>query len=121
LSYGDFPEQVKAYNSFAVGIAKKLGAVDFAPDKILWHYTTGSSLLAIIESSSLFATQVSCLNDSTEIRYASKLLQGALDDLRSTFSKDSVAHGFIDNALLHLQEDSEFPAHAGVPLFCVLF
>jgi hypothetical protein len=39
-------------------------------DEIVWHYTTGESLIEIIRTGSLFATQVACLNDTTELRYA---------------------------------------------------
>jgi hypothetical protein len=81
----------------------------------------GSSLLGILDSHSIFATQVSCLNDSTEIRYASKLYQAALDDLRSTVANDSIAYRFIEGALLQLREDVEFPAHAGMPYFVTCF
>jgi Protein of unknown function (DUF2971) len=36
----------------------------------LYHYTTGENLIRIIESQELWATQVSCLNDTTELVYA---------------------------------------------------
>jgi hypothetical protein len=49
-----------------------------APDKVVWHYTNGDGLIGIIESGSIFATQISCLNDSTEIRYSAMRLREAL-------------------------------------------
>jgi hypothetical protein len=44
----------------------------------LWHYTSGSSLIEIVKSNVLFSTQVACLNDSSEVRYATALLREAL-------------------------------------------
>lgn len=35
----------------------------------LWHYTTAAGLLAILDSGSIFSTQMGCLNDSSELRY----------------------------------------------------
>jgi len=46
---------------------------------VLWHYTSGDGLVAIIQSGELWTTQISCVNDSTELRYSTSLL---LDVLR---------------------------------------
>jgi hypothetical protein len=51
------------------------------PD-VLWHYTGGSSLISIIESCSLWMTQIACLNDYSEMRYAIDLLRRAFQDQR---------------------------------------
>ncbi|MBN8908087.1 MAG: DUF2971 domain-containing protein [Rhodospirillales bacterium] len=40
----------------------------------LWHYTTGQGAIDIIKSGELWVTQISCLNDSTELTYASDVL-----------------------------------------------
>jgi len=47
-----------------------LDQLDWKPDPelIVWHYTSGPGLISIIESGTLYSTQVSCLNDATEIR-----------------------------------------------------
>jgi hypothetical protein len=40
------------------------------PESPLYHYTTGENLIKIIESGELWATHISCLNDTTEFTYA---------------------------------------------------
>ncbi len=44
----------------------------------VWHYTTGANLIAIIESRQLWATQISCLNDSQELLLSKKLFEEEL-------------------------------------------
>lgn len=41
----------------------------------LYHYTTGDSLIRIIESQELLATQAACLNDMTELTHAADQLR----------------------------------------------
>jgi hypothetical protein len=55
-----------------------------APPKLLWHYTSGSSLVAIVESGTLWATQVACMNDHMEFEYAVGLLREAFQEKRAT-------------------------------------
>jgi hypothetical protein len=114
-------EETTRYNQFAVQLATKLKSVDIPPETILWHYTTGSSLISIISSGTMFATQVSCLNDSTEIRYSSKLLQNALTNLRGSVLSDVVKMEFIDRALENMKEDPDYPAQSGLPYFVSCF
>jgi hypothetical protein len=45
---------------------------------LLWHYTTGDNLIKIIQSGELWTTQVSCVNDSTEVSHAATQLKNAL-------------------------------------------
>jgi len=59
-----------------------------AAPPVLWHYTTGSALINIIESGELWATQVSCLNDRSELRFAIRLLREALRPHRNKASVD---------------------------------
>ncbi len=73
-------EDLRAYDEFLVKQLDVLGSV-FKEDKTLWHYTTGAGLQGILESGTIYATQVACLNDSTEIRYASSLFKKALISL----------------------------------------
>jgi len=46
---------------------------------ILWHYTSGPGLIGIVETATLWATQVSCLNDQSEIMHAAGLLREQFD------------------------------------------
>jgi hypothetical protein len=56
--------------------------LEIDPQEIVWHYTTGDALLAIVETGILYATQVSCLNDSTEIQYGARLLRDAFSNIQ---------------------------------------
>lgn len=68
------------YGQFINKIALEIGLFDFQPEDIIWHYTDGAGLLGILQSSTLFATQVSALNDSKETEYATDLFQKATRD-----------------------------------------
>jgi len=50
------------------------------PTTPLWHYTSGAGLIAILKSSAIWSTHVSCLNDATEVLYATSLLTKAIDE-----------------------------------------
>src|SRR3989442_445301 len=47
------------------------------PQSVLWHYTSGEGLLGIINSGEFWLTQLSCVNDTTELRYSQSLLREA--------------------------------------------
>lgn len=53
-------------------------AAEGMPPK-LWHYTTYPTLLNILESKSLWATHVSCVNDTSEVRHLFDLIFEQLD------------------------------------------
>ena len=57
------------YQEFVRQQVKQLGSLDFDREVILWHYTNGAGLLGILETGTIFSTQVSCVNDSTECRF----------------------------------------------------
>lgn len=42
--------------------------------EIVWHYTSSSTFIEIIKSKSLWATQISCLNDTRELRHLFDLI-----------------------------------------------
>jgi hypothetical protein len=46
----------KRYINFVVELAKDLNSISIAPDAVLWHYTTGATLISIFESMSLYST-----------------------------------------------------------------
>lgn len=46
----------------------------------LWHYTSYATLLNILESKSLWATHVSCVNDTSEVRHLFDLIFEQLDN-----------------------------------------
>jgi hypothetical protein len=71
------PGEANSYRNFAIDQLAKTGR---HPVGELFHYTTGEGLIGILESGELWATQVSCLNDSSEIRYALSMLRGFFTD-----------------------------------------
>ncbi|MDQ6706607.1 MAG: DUF2971 domain-containing protein [Acidobacteriota bacterium] len=73
-------EAAGEYSAYFLDHWHRLGLNALIPPygKVLWHYTTGEALLGIIESGSIYATQISCLNDSTELRYFFELFRNAL-------------------------------------------
>jgi hypothetical protein len=54
------------------------------PPTVLWHYTSGAALIDIIKSGTLYATQIACVNDTTEFRYSIELLKDAFARRRRT-------------------------------------
>ena len=45
------------------------------PQDTLWHYTTGTNLIAIIRSKELWTTQIACLNDSQELAFGMRFIR----------------------------------------------
>jgi hypothetical protein len=56
------------YQEFLRRQVKQLGSLDFDPEVIPWHYTNGAGLLGILETGTIFSTQVSYVNDSAKCR-----------------------------------------------------
>jgi hypothetical protein len=61
------------YRQFVSDIAKEMGVFDFQPEQIVWHYTNGAGLVGILQSATLYATQVASLNDVRETKYGTDL------------------------------------------------
>lgn len=71
---------------------------------VLWHYTTGQALIDIVNKGELWATQVSCLNDQTELVHAAQLLCQAFKNLRRTHT-DNEDRAFLDGAIEELDRN----------------
>ena len=108
------------YLPFAVELLNKLNWKP-DPNRLIWHYTTAAGLMGIVESGSIFATQVSCLNDATEIRYAAKRLRNALTDLSPEIVKDEECSAFVRRFVELLQDDDAAPSSAALPYFVTCF
>jgi hypothetical protein len=63
---------------------------------VLWHYTKGDGLLAIVESGKLLSTQIACVNDSTEYRHSVMLLHDAFKRRRPSFAGEPMATHLLD-------------------------
>lgn len=68
----------------------------------LYHYTSGQSLLGIIESGSLWATSIHYMNDSKEFRHSTALASEALRSLKA--GVPNARQGEICDAVINLLE-----------------
>jgi hypothetical protein len=59
------------------------------PPEIIWHYTSGAALIQIIESGEMWATQMGCLNDASELRHAITLVRRAAEERRGALTRPS--------------------------------
>lgn len=110
-------DDLRQYDDFVFGIAAELGCMHSPPEgTLLWHYTNGDGLLGIVKSGSLYATQISCLNDSEEIKYASRLFKLALSKIDA---KQQDADAVAAVAKYYEAEDDYFPGR--LPYFVVCF
>jgi len=100
-----------------------MNQLDWQPDPelIVWHYTSGPGLISIIESGTIFATQVSCLNDATEIRYAASKLREALSSLLPSMDEEDISTRFAKRFIELLQDDDATPNSVGLPYFVTCF
>jgi len=120
-------DERKRYSNFFLQLTQDLGSMAIQQgaipwqDTVLWHYTNGRALIGIIDSMSIFSTHISCLSDTSELRYASMLFQKALADLRQTIGGDETTLEFLDVALNYFKENPDFPAQAVVPYFVTCF
>jgi hypothetical protein len=113
-------DDLDEYSAFVVSVAKELECLPVPPsNKLLWHYTNGNGLLGIVRSGTLYTTQVSCLNDSAEIKYASRLFKSALAKLKEE-NKDPEATGLFDAVGGYFETDDD--EYAGtLPYFVACF
>jgi hypothetical protein len=70
---------VQEYYCFCLHHAQHLARV--LPEE-LWHYTDATGLIAILQSKKIWATQVTCLNDTLEQRYFGDLVHAAVKERR---------------------------------------
>lgn len=104
-------EETQDYQAFVSEQTQALGCLEFNPHDVVWHYTTGEALLKIVQSSMLYSTQVSCLNDSSEIRYAAELLREAFSDLQTKSCCSPVEAPFLDRLIKAGAEESASSRH----------
>lgn len=112
-------EEDNKYKDFVSRIATKSGCFDFQPDQVIWHYTDGTGLIGILESSRLHATQISALNDAKETRHASELFLRAARDLIVERTAEPEKVRFL-NALIGVSEENN-DAHVRSQFFVVCF
>jgi hypothetical protein len=92
-------EENEKYGAFVRAKAQEIGCFDFKPDDIVWHYTDGDGLLGILQSGTLYATQVASLNDMNETKYATDLFQSSIKQLIEEKKDDETSRIFLYNVL----------------------
>jgi hypothetical protein len=105
------PTENEQYRTFVSEKAQELGCFDFKPDDIVWHYTNGEGFLGILQSSSIYATQVASLNDKNETKYATDLFKTSLGEVIEQNKDNSTAIDFLQRVLEFVKEDPAAPAH----------
>jgi hypothetical protein len=117
------PVDNEKYQKFLQAQVERLGSFKFDPETLLWHYTNGSGLLGILSTGTLYSTQVSCLNDSSEIRYGQFLFQKALTDRLATLDGDDRVKQFAVHYLKLIEDAATLvtPPHAPSPFFVTCF
>jgi hypothetical protein len=115
------PEEIEKYRRFVSDIAFEMGVFAFKGDDLVWHYTNGPGFLGIIQSGTIFATQVSSLNDTTETKYATDLYKEAISELILEREGDAEALTFLSQVLEFLKDGPESPAHGISKFFVACF
>ena len=70
-------EETNKYYEFVQKQFEALNGMKIEGNQIVWQYTPGDALINIVQSGALYSTQVSCLNDRTEVHYSETLLRDA--------------------------------------------
>jgi hypothetical protein len=108
-----------------IGLLKEwLAILNPAPidsNQEVWHYTRGESLIKMVEQGSLLMTQVSCLNDTSEIRHAIRLFRDALLEVMAETKAEESIYAFLQRYLGTLNDDDDVPANANNMFFVTCF
>jgi hypothetical protein len=114
-------QENEKYRNFVNRIANEMGVFDFNGEDIVWHYTNGPGLLGIIQTSTLYATQVSCLNDTTETKYATDIYKHVVVKLIEEHHDDVQAVEFLNDVLEFVKEEPDSPTHGTSKFFVTCF
>jgi hypothetical protein len=115
------PQENEKYRQYVSDIAREMGVFDFKPDQIVWHYTNGEGFLGIIQSATLYATQVASLNDVRETKYGTDLYKDAVKALLKEKADDPDAVTFLNAVLEFVKEEPDSPTHGTSKFFVTCF
>lgn len=115
------PQENEKYRQFVIDVATDMGVFGFNSEDIIWHYTNGAGFLGILQSSTIHATQVSCLNDTKETQYATDLYKKAVRDLITEREGDADAVDFLNQVLDFVKEEPDSPTHGTSKFFVTCF
>ena len=114
-------QENNTYREFVSNIATNLGVFDLKGQEIVWHYTNGEGFLGILQSSTLFATQVAALNDSKETEYATDLFKQSVKQVIAEKNGDSDGVAFLNAVLEFVKEQPENPTRGISKFFVTCF
>jgi hypothetical protein len=114
-------QESETYRAFVSEKAQEVGLFDYKPDDIVWHYTDGPGFLGIVQSSSIYATQVASLNDKNETKYASDLFKESIKKLIEEKKGDITAETFLQKVLEFVKDDPSEPNHGTSKFFVTCF
>jgi hypothetical protein len=86
--------------------------LETAPPETLYHYTSQTGLLNIIETAELWATKVQYMNDATEFYRALNMARSILDDMigQTLIETPVTAHAQLKRSLAGLEGINIFAA-----------
>ena len=114
-------EENEKYRKFVSDKAQEIGLFEYKPNDIIWHYTDGPGFLGILQSSSIYATQVSSLNDRNETKYATDLFKKSLAQVIEEKKEDEVARTFLNKVSEYVKDDPDAPTHGTSKFFVACF
>jgi len=114
-------QENEKYRQFVSDVAQRLGVFDFNGEQIVWHYTDGAGLLGILQSATIYATQVASLNDANETKYATDLYKQAVKELITESAGDEEAVAFLTGVLEFVKEEPDSPTHGTSKFFVTCF
>jgi hypothetical protein len=111
-------EENAEYGAVVTKLAEDLGCFAFNGEDVVWHYTDGDGLLGILQTATIFATQVAFLNDTTETKYASELYRHQIRKLQQSKAGDAIAEPFLAQVANFIEASAVAPLH-GISKFFV--
>src|ERR1700733_5026451 len=107
------------YGEYVNELAVEMGVFDL--QDTVWHYTDGNGFLGILQSGTMFATQVSALNDSKETQYGTDLFKDALKATIAERADDQQAVAFLETVLELVREEPTNPTQGISKFFVTCF
>jgi len=114
-------QENEKYRQFVSDVAKELGVFAFDAEDIVWHYTNGPGFLGILQSATIYATQVASLNDANETKYATDLYKEAIKQLIDESAADAEAVTFLTAVQSFVKEEPNTPNHGTSKFFVACF
>jgi hypothetical protein len=102
-------EEDKKFQAYVEEQAKLLKCLEIDGKERVWHYTSGHALLSIVETGTLYASHISCLNDSTELHYGDKLFREAFFELKVKGISNEIEAQYLERLIKAASEEQAKP------------